>query len=406
MMPTKRSKVFPIVLLIFLIGIIFSIVFNFPFNHDKVKIITGPVSGSFYKIALEYQRILTSRGFKVDIEPVANTSELAERVNNSKNVNTISFVIDSSDIIFLKNVRSLGIVGSQPVFIFYNGKNGPMKSLSSLKGRKILLPPKSSITTSLSLNILDMYGINEKNSTIEYTPLAEFYKKITEGNYFACFFQVASDNPLVTDFSLNKDLILYSHENISGILNNIKHLDSAILPAGSFDILLNIPPENVNLLVGNVEVVANKNINKSIIYALLENFDSLHSQRSLISRAGDFPKYTGTSAVLHEIVPEFRKSGTPWIYTYFSSLYALILDNYVIYFVMAFLFVEVYKNLRYLHEFIFLLIEYVSLKIIENNSSRVKSGQRLSYVRQIAQQCAVEVIERKSIRQKAVQMMV
>jgi len=41
---------------------------------DKVKILTGPVGGSFYKTALEYKKVLEQRGFKVELEPVTNTA--------------------------------------------------------------------------------------------------------------------------------------------------------------------------------------------------------------------------------------------------------------------------------------------------------------------------------------------
>jgi TRAP-type uncharacterized transport system substrate-binding protein len=48
---------------------------------ERVRILTGPVGGSFYKTALDYKQLLEHRGYKVEIEPVANTAELAQLVN-------------------------------------------------------------------------------------------------------------------------------------------------------------------------------------------------------------------------------------------------------------------------------------------------------------------------------------
>jgi hypothetical protein len=158
-------------------------------------------------------------------------------------------------------------------------------------------------------------------------------------------------------------------------------------------------------LVGNVEVIANKKINKSIVYTLLDNLDSLHNQRTLVSQAGEFPKYIGTQALVHEIIPEYKKSGTPWFYNNFSSFYAMIISNYIIYFLILFFFIEIYKNLRYFHELVYLCKEYISLKIIEFNRPRVNADQPLGYFRLIGQRWAVDVIERKTIRQKAAKMM-
>jgi len=405
-MPFNIFKIVVLVIFIIIIFLLSLIGFNSVQYHNKLKIITGPASGSFYKLAVDYQRVLEERGFKVDIEPVANTSELVQRVSNTEDANTISFLLGPTDISSLKNVRSLGIVGKQPLFIFQNKKYVPMKSLTVLKGKRILLPTRTSITANISLKILDLYGVNEENATIDFVPLSEMYNKLIGGDYYAGFIQLTTENPLVAQMILNKNLNLFSYNNLSGILNKLDYLDIVQLSAGSFDILVNIPPRTVDLLVGNVEIIANKNINKSIVYTLLENFESLHNQRTMVSQAGEFPKYIGTQAKLHEIIQEYKKSGTPWFYKNFSSFYAMIINNYIIYFLVIFLLIEIYKNLRYLHELVYLCNEYISLKIIELNGIQTSSGQPLGNFRQIAQRWAVDIIERKTIRQKAAKMMV
>ncbi len=110
---------------------------------ERVKILTGPIGGSFHKTALEYKQLLEKRGFKVEIEPVANTAELAMQVNSSETRNTISFMIGSIDHANFNQVRTLSIIGMQPLFLFYQNSLGRLVSLSTLKGSKIVLPPKS-----------------------------------------------------------------------------------------------------------------------------------------------------------------------------------------------------------------------------------------------------------------------
>jgi TRAP-type uncharacterized transport system substrate-binding protein len=396
-------KIF-VILLIAIISIISFIGLN-PFSyHNELKIITGPTSGSFYKLAVDYQKILVERGFKVNIEPVANTSDLVRLVNNSEDVNTISFLLGPADVSYLENVRSLGIVAKQPLFIFQNRKKGPLKNLATLKGKKILLPNKTSITANISLKILDLYGVNDKNSTIEFAPLSEMIKKLIVGDYDAGFVQLSIENLLIQQLILNKELYLFSYDNIHGILNKLSYFDFSQLPKGSFDILNNIPSQPVSLLINNVEVITNKNLNPSIAYTLLESFESLHNQRTLISQAGEFPKYIGTQVKLLELIFEYKKSGTPWFYKNFSIFYSTIISNYIIYFLIFILFIEFYKSINYFHDFLYLCIEYVSLKIIEKNKRRIKSGQELGNFSQIVHGWAVDAIERKTIRQRAVKM--
>jgi TRAP-type uncharacterized transport system substrate-binding protein len=401
----KLIKIF-VIFLIAIISFISFIRLNSFSYHNELKIITGPTSGSFYKLAVDYQKILVERGFKVNIEPVANTSDLVLLVNNSENVNTISFLLGPADSSHLENVRSLGIVAKQPLFIFQNRKKVPLKSLATLKGKKILLPNRTSITANISLKILDLYGVNDKNSIIEYAPLSEMIKKLIEENYDVGFVQLSIENLLIQQLVLNKNLYLFSYDNIHGVLNKLSYFDFSQLPKGSFDILNNIPSQPVSLLINNVEIITNKNLNPSIAYTLLESFESLHNQRTLISHAGEFPKYIGTQVKLLELILEYRKNGTPWFYKNFSNFYSTIISNYIIYFLIFILFIEFYKSVNYFHDFVYLCIEYVSLKIIEKNQRSIKSGQELGNFSQIVHGWAVDAIERKTIRQKAVKMIV
>jgi TRAP-type uncharacterized transport system substrate-binding protein len=400
-MSVNKIKIKLVFIFIISVYLTYLIIFNFSINHDKLLIITGPTSGSFYKLAVDYKKILEDKGFKVDLEPIANTSRLAQQVNDSKHANTVSFLIGPSDVSVLTNVRSLGIVGKQPLFIFHNKKNGPMENIASLKGKNILLPPNTSITGILSLQILDLYGVNEKNSTIHFVPLSETYTKITGDFYNACFLQLSTENPLVTQLAVHKNLNLYSYDNIHGILNKLKFLDYTQIPTGSFDILMKIPPQPVNLLSGNIEIIVNKNINKSIVYELLENFDSLHTQRTLVSIAGEFPKYVGTQFNMHEVVYDYKKSGTPWYIKNFSPFFANLFDNYIIYILIFVFFVTTYKNLFFYSQFYYMCVDYIALRIIAKNYIKNNSGKPIGYLNQILQRWAVDVTHRKTYREEA-----
>jgi hypothetical protein len=229
---------------------------------------------------------------------------------------------------------------------------------------------------------------------------------MNSGDYYAGFIQLTTENPLIAELALSKNLNLYSYDNVHAILNKLIFLDFAQLPQGTFDILSNNPPQPVSLLAGNVEIIANKDINKAIVYTLLDNFETLHNKRTLVSQAGEFPKHIGTHAELHEVIPEYKKSGTPWYYKNFTSFFAMIINNYSIYIIIIFLSIELYRKIGSLHDFAYVWFEYISLKIIERNHRIIKSGEPIGYSRQIVQRWAVGVIERKTIRQKAVNIIV
>lgn len=368
---------------------------------DNVRILTGPEGGSFYKTALDYKQLLERRGFKVEIEPVANTAELAQLVNASTARNTISFMIGSTDHSRLSQVRTLSIIGTQPLFLFYQNSLGQLVSLSSLKGSKIVLPPKTSLSAHYALSVLELYGINPDNTPIDFIPFAEMVQKLKRTEYFAGFVMLAADSPAVEDLARDDKLSLYSYHHIRGLLAKIKDLDAVVLPLGGFDVLQNIPHQPTDLLAGKVEVIANKSIDKSLLYALLESFENLHYPQTLVSKPGDFPIFAGANGIMHESIQTFQKAGTPWLYRNFPATIASLLDKYLFIGLAIFLLAEIYRNLRYLYELMALTAETLALRIMTRTNSRLQAGKSLGFVAQLAKRWAIATIERQSIRQKA-----
>lgn len=368
---------------------------------ERVKILTGPIGGSFYKTALEYKQLLEKRGFKVEIEPVANTAELAMQVNSSETRNTISFMIGSIDHANFNQVRTLSIIGMQPLFLFYQNSLGRLVSLSTLKGSKIVLPPKTSLSAHYALAVLDLYGINSENTPIDFVPFAEMVDKLKRGEYFAGFVMLAADSTAVEDLARDDKLSIYSYHHIRGLLAKLKDLDTVLLPVGGFNILQNIPHQPTELLAGRVEVIANKSIDKSLLYALLESFENLHYPQTLVTKPGEFPIFAGANGVMHESVQNFQKTGTPWLYRNFPPTLAALIDKYLFIGLAIFLLAEIYRNLRYLYELIALSAETIALRIISHAKSREQSGKSLGLFSQVAKRWAISTIERKSIRQKA-----
>ncbi len=180
-----------------------------------------------------------------------------------------------------------------------------------------------------------------------------------------------------------------------------QNLDSVLLPVGGFDILQNIPHQPTELLAGRVEVIANKSIDKSLLYALLESFENLHYPQTLVTKPGEFPIFAGANGVMHESVQNFQKTGTPWLYRNFPPTLAALIDKYLFIGLAIFLLAEIYRNLRYLYELIALSAETIALRIISHAKSREQSGKSLGLFSQVAKRWAISTIERKSIRQKA-----
>jgi len=403
-MNPKIKRLFVSIFLVLVIGgLIREIVTSMP--SSSVTIYSGPMGGTYYQMALEYRNELSAMGYDVTIKPTDSTAKLLESVNNSKEPNTIGFMIGQTDSVQFPEIRSLGFVDVQPLFLFYSSAFGELISLATLKGRAIAMPPKDSITTQTALKLLSLYGINSENTNIEFLPFREAVAAVRNGDVYALFLMLGAENPVIEELVKDNNLNVFSYRDITGILNKLKDMTRVVIPATSYDVLLQIPVRQIDLLAGRVEIIANQNLDKPAAYALLNTFKYIHQAATLTNPVDTYPSYVGLLARPHEVTSTFDKMGTPWLYRTFPSGLAVLIDKYLIIGLAIFLLSEIYRSLHYLYEFLALSAETFALSILKRLRLRQQSGKRIGMIRRFASRWAEGVVNRKSIREKAAEML-
>jgi hypothetical protein len=199
----------------------------------------------------------------------------------------------------------------------------------------------------------------------------------------------------------DSELDVFSYSDTAGILSKIKDFTSVAIPSGSYDVLRQIPPQTVDLLAGQIEIITNQNLDKAAAYALLNTFENIHNAATLTQVDGAYPAFVGALAKPHETIQDFAKSGTPWLYRTFPNAIAVLIDKYLIIGLGIFLLTEIYRSLRYLYEFLELTAQAVALSIIKRNHLHDKLGKKRGVIAKVVSRWAEGVVKRQSIKQKA-----
>ncbi len=372
---------------------------------DEINIYSGPVGGTYYKMALTYRDRLEQSGYAVNILPSDSTAKLLDNVNDSDKPNTIGFLIGEINRSTHPNIRSLGFVDMQPLFLFYSNAYGELVSLATLKGRPLVMPPKDSVTAQIGLKLLSLYGINEQNTPISFLPFQEAVDALKRGDDYALFLMLGAEHPVVAELMTDSELNAYSYRDTSGILKKLNTLTPVTLEPGSYDVLRQIPPKPIKLLGGQVEMITHETLDKAAAYALLNTFENVHHSASLTNDVGTYPTFMGLLAEPYPVTQNFSKTGTPWLYRTFNNKIATLIDNYLIIGLAIFLLTEIYRTLRYLYEFLVLSAETTALGVIRRHAKRTQSGKPTGWLNQLLKQWAESVIKRKSIRQQASEML-
>lgn len=403
MNPKIKRFILSIVLILAIGGLGREIFLSMPSN--KITIYSGPVGGTYYQMARTYQNELAALGYEVTINPADSTAKLLENVNNSRNPNTIGFMIGRTDADQYPDIRSLGFVGVQPLFLFYSSAFGELISLSTLKGRAILMPPKASVTTQKALALLSLYNITPENTRIKFLPFRQAVEDLKKGDAYALFLMLGAEHPEIDRLMMDPNLSAFSYSDITGILNKLDDMTRVSIPAGSYDVLRQVPAKPIDLLSSQVEIIANENLDKPAAYALLNTFTNIHDSASLTHSFGAYPSFVGLLARPHLVTSTFGATGTPWLYRTLPSKLAVLIDKYLIIGLAVFLLAEIYRVLHYFYEFLVFSAETLALNILKRKHQRQKSGKRIGLLGRLAARWAESVVKRKSTRQKAAEIL-
>ncbi|WP_211464635.1 TAXI family TRAP transporter solute-binding subunit [Collimonas silvisoli] len=298
----------------------------------QIRIAAGPEDGSFYAMALQYKKILEKKSYRVDIVSFQNTDEISAEVADSTKHIDIGFVANDLQGKSQANLISLGEIQLQPIFIFINRKvetERSILSLADLRGLSLVLPPEKSVTSQTLLSIFAAYGIDQRNTLISFLPLNIGVTRLAREEFDGGLFILGAESELMAELGKNKKFVLVELAQQSAIVKKFPFLQKVTLPNGIFDLKGKIPGGDVKLLAANISVVAQKKLPPATTYALLEAMREVHRNSNYVSNADEFPKYRGIAIQTNDLVSDFYRNGTPWIFSTFPIAIASILDAYL-----------------------------------------------------------------------------
>jgi TRAP-type uncharacterized transport system substrate-binding protein len=326
-----------------------------PPQHVTIEV--GPVGGSFYQIAQTYQKFFAARGIELELRPKANSLEILGDLKDADSGIDIGF--ESQDVSAYKEapVFTVGHIQLQPLFVFASADLGRRIALTDLRGRKIVMPPSTSATSDAAVRMLQLYDITAENTSFTFMQLADAAKALRAGQFDAGAFMLAPENQVVRDLADYSGLRLVPVPEAKAIANHLPFLRPTTLPRGIYDIADGVPPTDVPMLAGTVDVVVRKGLHPVVVYTLLEAMADAHRGATFISNAGAYPTISGAELPIQELAQEYYRSGMPWVYRNLPAWPASFVDRYLLVALSIFVLCEIYRIATYFGEIsLFLLL--------------------------------------------------
>ena len=309
---------------------IFFLISSF-FKDQLIYIEAGPKGGFFDTSANVLKKRLKDYNINAEVINREDTVKIVDDINdNNKNIH-VGFVAQDLKNAQFKNVEALGSLILEPLFIFYR-KDLELNSLADFKGLKVGIGPENSGTRLLAETILNLYGVNDENTTfIEQTHSIHF-DMMEKGKLDIGFFLLPANNQFVFKLGTNPNLKIFSLTNSKAISRRFDYLYPEIVQAGGFDLRNNIPKEDIQVVSLPVDLVAKKSLDPSIVVAISLILKEEFKEPNIISDASSFPsmeyiKNLEVNKRAKEII-EMPFGSLPFLYKYLPFKFAAFIDKF------------------------------------------------------------------------------
>lgn len=318
------------ILLIVTIGFIVAYQFVEPAPPRTLTISTGSESGAYYAFAKRYAKILERSGITLKIQASAGSLENIERLR--KGEVDVAFVQGGIPYVPGEDDPDLASIGSmyyEPVWVFYRGKR-ELHRLHDLAGQRIAVGAEGSGVRGLALQLLEANEMPRDSK--HFVPLSgtKAADALKNGEVDAVFVIAAPEAPLVREMLRMPGVRVMGFSQADAYTRRFPFLARVVMPEGVFDLVRNVPPNDVVLLAATANLVVSDQIHPALVSLLLEAASEVHGKSGFFQRSGEFPRYIDRSFELSPDAERFYKSGPPFLQRYLPFWAAVLVDRLIV----------------------------------------------------------------------------
>jgi TRAP-type uncharacterized transport system substrate-binding protein len=295
-----------------------------PSPPRQVEMTTGATDGAAHQFALRYQAYLKANGVTLKLNPSSGAVQNLERLNAGTPIGFVQGglgqqVLDSEDAENDTQLRSLGVIGYEPIWMFASPALAKTlaKGLAPLAGKKVAIGAEGSGTRKVALDLLQSYGVTAANATLTADSGVTAANALLNKSIDVFFIIGAPQSSAVQLLLARQDEAhLVSIEHAEGLTRRFPYMSLVTLKAGSIDPAQDRPRVDITLLTTTANLVIRKDLHPALAYLLLQAAQDVHKSGTLLNRPGEFPNPRATEFPLADEASRYYKDGKPFLQRY------------------------------------------------------------------------------------------
>ena len=304
-------------------------------------VISAASAGSpYYDLAMRFKEQVEKKGVKLEVRELQGSFDNLKALKDG-NADVQAGIVQGglSNHIDSPQLLSMGRLLTEPVWIFYRGAQN-IDHITQLKGKRILIGPEGSGTSSLAKKLLEANGITPENSKLIAMELPAYPDALSNSSADAGFLVLGTDAKTVQKLLRQPDVKLMNMAQAEALIQRYPSLSAVILRQGVVDFAKNIPPADTSLVATKAMLLIRDDLHPALRTLLADAVLAVQSQPALkptgeaklftLGREAlsDDPEFPASDDVrrIYKSGPTFFQRVLPfWVATLFDRAFILLL---------------------------------------------------------------------------------
>ena len=327
-MDTKEKlKIFGPAMVIVIVGFLVAYQFVAPAPPRKIIIGTGSPKGAYFAFGKKYSELFEKEGISLEVKITAGSVENLKLLEADSGGVDIAFIQGGMGTLAkTENLVSLGSLYFEPLWIFHQ-KDLTLNRLSDLKGLRIAVGAEGSGTKVLAMQLLELNGINAKNTQLLLYDSQQAVEGLLNGEIDVAFFVTTHRSSYLRPLLKSKSITLMGLQRAEAYALRYHYLHVLKLPEGVIDFQDNIPSRDLTLVAPSTQLVARSDLHPALIELFLQTAEIVHEPGGGFERRGEFPAPKYLDFELSPEANRFYQSGSPFLQRYLPFWVANFLNR-------------------------------------------------------------------------------
>ncbi len=290
-----------------------------------IRIATGAKNGAYYAFAQRYARLLANDGISLEVVSTAGSVENFDLLKKGE-VSLALVQGGSATNDDKERLQSLGSLFFEPVWVFTREQK-TIKRFSELKEKRVAVGAAGSGTYLLATQLLSAAGITESNTTLVQGDSAQAVASLSHGKIDAAFFVASPVAPLIRSLLEEPTIRLLNFDRAAAYSRLFPFLTPVTLSEGVLNLERNVPSRDTTLVAVAANLAAHRDLNASLIPALLNAITRVHEAGGVLEQKRQFPSIDFVDLPLNEDARRYIANGPSFLFRWLPYGTAVLLDR-------------------------------------------------------------------------------